>query len=190
MSRPALALLALGATLGVALDAWHVLTATTWYAHPWLFGIATWTIPLFAFAGLAVGALPVALERALGTVARPAPPPRVAAAVALFVLAYLVTGVVRGAACAVVLTLLAAAIYAVGDRPPLRLALTHALAAGLGGALTEMTLVHYGAFFHTDDRFFGVAPWLPLLYVCASLALTTLARALVSPSRVAASSAG
>jgi hypothetical protein len=41
-----------------------------------------------------------------------------------------------------------------------------------------MTLVHLGTFFHTDDRFFGVAPWLPLLYVCASLALTTLARSL------------
>ena len=54
----------------------------------------------------------------------------------------------------------------------------HALVAAMGGALVEMTSVHFGAFVHTDARLFGVAPWLPLLYVCASLSLTTLARAL------------
>lgn len=180
--RAALVLLVLGGTLGVALDAWHVASGTTRYAHAWTFGIATWTIPLFACAGVAVGLAPVALERALGRVLRPASPGRVAIAMGLFVLAYLVTGVLRGATCAAALALLALAIYAVGDRPPPGVAIAHAAGAGIGGALVEMTLVHVGAFFHTDDRFFGVAPWLPLLYACASLALTALARALVTGS--------
>src|SRR6478736_1738886 len=127
MARPALALLALGATLGVALDDWHVVTGTTRYAHPWMFGIATWTIPLFAFAGLAVGALPVALERALGTIVAPVSRARTIGAVALFVLAYLLTGVLRGALCASALVVLAVAIYVVADRPPLRVVIPHAL---------------------------------------------------------------
>jgi hypothetical protein len=184
MARAALVLLALGATLGVALDGWHVATATTRYAHPWMLGIATWTVPLFALAGLAVGVLPVAVERALGAVVPPVSRVRVAGAVALFVGAYLLTGILRGAVCAAALVVIAVAIWLVADRPPLRVAIPHAIAAGIGGALTEIVLVHLGAFFHTDDRFFGVAPWLPLLYVCASLALTTLARL------TAASSAG
>lgn len=188
----AIAVLALlGATLGVALDGWHVATGTTWYAAPWRFGIATWTIPLFASAGVAVGVFPLVIERALGQRVTPAPPGRVLAALALFVFAYLVTGVLRGVICAVALSVLAIAIYFAGDRPALRIALAHALGAGVGGALVEMTLVHFGAFFHADGRFFGVAPWLPLLYVCASLGLTPLARALaITPSAAAEASPG
>jgi hypothetical protein len=181
MARAIAVLALLGATLGVALDGWHV----------WRFGIATWTIPLFASAGVAVGVLPVAIERRLGLRVPPASRARVLSALALFVLAYLVTGLLRGAVCVAALSVLALAIYFVGDRPPPALALAHAAGAGAGGALVEMTLVHFGAFFHTDDRLFGVAPWLPLLYVCASLGLTPLARALaLSPSAVAAASAG
>ena len=46
----ALRLLALGATVGVLLDAMHVRTGTTRYPTPWVFGVATWTFPLFAGA--------------------------------------------------------------------------------------------------------------------------------------------
>ncbi len=189
MTRAAIVLFVMGATLGVALDAWHVASGTTRYAVTWMFGIAWWTVPLFACAGVAVGLVPVALERALGKSVRPASRERVALSVALFVVAYLVTGLLRGGLCAAALAVLALAIYFAGDRPPPGLALTHAIGAAVGGALVEITLVHFGLFFHTDDRFFGVAPWLPLLYVCGSLALTALARSLVSPSGAAASSA-
>lgn len=182
MTRSFLVLLVLGGTLGVALDAWHVASGTTRYATTWMLGIATWTIPLFAAAGAAVGALPVALERALGR-AIPAPSAaRAGIGLALFVLAYLVTGVLRGGACAVALASLAVVIWLGTGRPAPGLAASHALAAAAGGAAVEMTLVHAGAFFHTDDRFFGVAPWLPLLYVCASLALVPLGRLLVTGS--------
>jgi len=186
MARAVLVLGLLGATLGVALDAWHVASGTTRYAAPWMFGIATWTIPLFASAGAIVGVVPVAIERRLGIVVAGVSALRVAAAVALFVIAFLLTGVLRGVACAAALSVLAIVIYLVGDRPPLGVAMGHAIGAAVGGALVEITLVHAGAFFHTDARLFGVAPWLPLLYVCASLGLTPLARACVRSSTAGA----
>ena len=203
-ARATFVLALLGGTLGVLLDAWHVHTGTTRYAEPWVFGIATWTIPLFSSAGVLVGVVPVAVERAMhveisagvpgkpgrhncvGSALRTTPveiarttTPRIVVATALFVVAYLLTGVLRGATCAIVLALIALAIWQTTERPPAKIAFGHAALAGLGGALVEMTLVHFGAFFHTDARLFGVAPWLPLLYVCASLALTPLARALL-----------
>ena len=180
-TRAVITLATLGATLGVALDGWHVATGTTRYASPSMFGIASWAIPLFAGAGVVVGVVPVVIERAVGRHVTAASRARVAIAIALFVAAYLVTGVLHGGVCAVVLAVIAIAIYAVGDRPPLALALAHALSAAAGGVLVETTLVHFGLFFHADDRLFGVAPWLPLLYVCASLALTTLARFIAAP---------
>jgi hypothetical protein len=172
----------LGGTLGVMLDAWHVHTGTTRYAETWMFGIASWTIPLFASAGVLVGVVPVAVERAMHVEIARTTSARIVVATALFVVAYLLTGVLRGATCAIVLALIAVSIWQTTERPPAKIVFTHAALAGLGGALVEMTLVHFGAFFHTDARMFGVAPWLPLLYVCASLALTPLARALLSPS--------
>lgn len=182
MRRAATVLFVLGATLGVALDAWHVASGTTRYAVPWIGGIAVWTIPLFACAGVLVGVVPVALERALGREIAPTSRLRVAIAMTLFVAAYLVTGVLRGAACATALATLAVALWVAVDRPPLAITALHALGACLGGALVEITLVHVGAFFHTDDRMFGVAPWLPLLYACGSIALTALARYLAPPA--------
>ena len=44
MARASLVLLALGATLGTALDAWHVASGTTRYAHVWAYGIAIWAM--------------------------------------------------------------------------------------------------------------------------------------------------
>jgi hypothetical protein len=191
--RAALVLTLLGGTLGVLLDAWHVASDTTRYAHPWIFGIATWTIPLFAAAGLGIGVVPVVVERSMGRRIEGPSIARAALGVGLFALAYLLTGIFRGAACAGVLGVLAVVIWLATDRPSPAVAVAHALAAGASGALVEMTLVHLGAFFHTDDRFFGVAPWLPMLYVCASLALVPLARALAaatSSGAVAASTTG
>ncbi len=179
-ARATFVLALLGGTLGVMLDAWHVHTGTTRYAAPWALGIATWTIPLFASAGVLVGVVPVAVEHAMHVEIARTTTTRIAFATALFVVAYLLTGMLRGATCAVVLALIALAIWQATERPPAKIAFVHAALAGLGGALVEMTLVHFGAFFHTDARMFGVAPWLPLLYVCASLALTPLARVLVS----------
>lgn len=186
LSRAALVLGLLGATLGVALDAWHVATGTTWYASPWRFGIAAWTVPLFTAAGVSVGTFPVVVERALGRVVPPPTPGRALAALGLFVGAYLASGVFRGAVCALVLAALVVATYLASGRPPMAHAAAHAAFAALGGALVEILLVHGGAFSYADARLLGVAPWLPLLYACASLALTPLARGLAAdawPSR-------
>lgn len=185
LARAALVLAGLGGTLGVALDGWHVLTGTTAYTHPTALGIATWTVPLFTAAGLGVGVLPVVVEQRLGLRVTAAPLPRALAALGLFVLAYLASGLLRGLACALVLALLAVAIWRAGDRAPARLALAHAAVAGLAGVLVEATLVHVHAFTHADARLFGVAPWLPLLYACGSLALTCLARTVGAPHGVA-----
>ncbi len=184
--RATFVLALLGGTLGVMLDAWHVHTDTTRYAVPWAFGIATWTIPLFASAGVLVGVVPVAVERAMGVVIARTSTSRIVVALALFVVAYLLTGVLRGATCAIVLVVIALAIWHATERPAAKIAFAHAALAGLGGALVETTLVHFGAFFHTDARLFGVAPWLPLLYVCASLALTPLARSMIRSSATSA----
>lgn len=184
-ARAAIVLSVLGGTLGVALDGWHVLTGTTAYAHPTALGIATWTLPLFAAAGLGVGWLPVVRERRLGLVVTPASRSRALVALGLFVLAYLASGLLRGLACAIVLAALSVAIWLAGDRAPVRIALAHAVAAGLSGVLVEATLVHLHAFRHADTRLFGVAPWLPLLYACGSLALTCLARTVAPPQRAA-----
>lgn len=183
MSRAVLVLMVLGATLGVALDAWHVASHTTSYPHPWIWGVAVWTIPLFMGASLSLGMVPLLIERAIDKVVVPASLPRAVLAMALFVVAYFVSGLIRGALCAVVLVVLAAAIYRVGDRPPLSLVIFHTIGAAVVGTSVEMTLVHFHAFAHTDTRFFGVAPWLPLLYACASLALSTLGRTLVHRAR-------
>jgi hypothetical protein len=189
-ARAAALLALLGATLGVALDAWHVVTATTRYASPGLFGVAWWTWPLFASAPIGLGLAPVAIEHATHRRVPPADGVRVAIAVALFAVAYLVTGVVHGVACVASLAIVAIAIAATSP-VPLGLRLAHAVGAAVAGPLVEITLVHAGAFFHADTSLFGVAIWLPMLYVCASLALTSLARSLVgeasAPGRSAAS---
>jgi hypothetical protein len=178
MARVALLLMVLGATLGVALDAWHVASHTTSYPHPWVFGVAIWTFPLFASAGVMLGLIPLMMERALRRPVQPASLTRSLVALALFVAAYFVSGLLQGAACAVALVAFVAAIYRVGAHPSAGLVIFHTVGAACVGTSVEMTLVHLRAFSHTDVRFFGVAPWLPLLYACASLALSSLARTL------------
>jgi hypothetical protein len=177
--RAAAILSLLGATLGVALDAWHVHTATTRYASPSLFGVALWTWPLFASAPIALGLAPVAIERAIGRRIAPESNARIAIAMGLFVAAYLITGVVHGVTCSVVLLAIAILSAAI-SRSPMPLGLIHSIGAAIAGPLVEITLVHAGAFFHADTTLFGVAVWLPMLYACGSFALTALARRLVA----------
>jgi hypothetical protein len=180
--RAATMLALLGGTLGVALDALHVASGTTSYAEPWRFGIARWTIPLFASAAAALGLAPVAIDRALASRSLLAPTPpttstRAALAMLCFVSAYLVSCVLRGALAAVVLTAIAGLTWWIADRRPIGIA--HAIAAGIFGASFEIVLVSVGAFRHHDEGLFGVAVWLPCLYFSASLATSALARRLL-----------
>jgi hypothetical protein len=170
----------------VALDAMHVASGTTSYAEPWVLGIATWTIPLFASAGTLLGLGPVAMEHVLasrGVLRLPdaASAPRTMLAMAAFVSAYLASCVLRGAVAAVVLTAIAALAWWLVDRRAL--GVVHALLAGIAGASVEIALVSIGAFSHHDPGVLGVALWLPCLYFSASLATSALARRLVDGGR-------
>jgi hypothetical protein len=174
----ALVLAFLGGTLGVALDAMHVASGTTRYREVWAFGLAWWAVPLFSAAAVALGLGPAIFERAL---AREPEPPRVVpalAGMALFVVAYLVSCFVHGAPGAIALLTIAVAIFALVDRRPL--AAMHALTAAAGGFAVEAALVHRGAFVHTDAAILGIPLWLPCLYLCASLAVSSFARMLLA----------
>src|SRR5262249_57902852 len=65
----------MGGTVGAALDAVHVHTGTTGYAHPVLFGQAWWVPPLFAGAAGAVGVRPPVAGRPPRGAGPPPPPP-------------------------------------------------------------------------------------------------------------------
>ena len=169
----------MGATLGAALDAVHVHTGTTAYTRPVLFGQAWWVPPLFAGAGVAIGLGRPIAERLLGRSGRT--PSRSAAlqGIALFIAAYVTSGLVGTWPwiCAALL----AALFVVGwrrcDGSGLGLALA-ALTAAIGTAI-EMLLVGTGAFVYLQPSFGGVAGWLPLLYCCASVGVGALGAWLV-----------
>ena len=169
----------MGGTLGAGLDAVHVLTGTTAYRHPALFGQAWWVPPLFAGAGVAIGLGRPIAERLVGTSNRV--PSRSAAfgGMALFILAYVSSGLLQAspAICSVVL----AALFVIGwlryDRSSLGLVL--AALTAVAGTAVEMLLVGVGAFVYLRPSLGGVAVWLPLLYCCASVGVGSLAAWLV-----------
>lgn len=173
------ALLLLGATVGAALDGIHTHFGATRYANPWILRMAWW-VPLLFGSAFCIGLIAPLLERR-----RQSPRARpslaiTALAVSLFVLAYFVS--VAPFSWPVV-TLLLVAIFGAGwwicDRSIVGLCI--ALAASIGGPLFELLLVQNGAFVHTQPAFFHVSGWLPALYLCAAVGLTTLARFLVTP---------
>src|SRR5262249_60888928 len=111
--------------------------------------------------------------------ARPAPaPPPTLLAFGLFVSAYalsvapldwrLVAGLLGG---------LFVLGWALCDRTPLGLAI--AAVAAVGGPLVESGLVSAGTFVHVHPVFIGVSGWLPFLYLCAAIALMSVAKLLV-----------
>jgi hypothetical protein len=179
-ARAALVLALLGATLGVALDWMHVASGTTSYAHAWIFGIAWWVFPLFSSAAVALGMGPTIAERLIKRVPAPQPMWRSLVGMGLFVIAYLVSCVVHGIAGAIALGAIAAGLWWLVDRRAL--GVLHMIVAAMGGFVVETTLVHRGAFTHYDDTLYGVPIWLPCLYLCASLAVASLARTLIGPS--------
>src|SRR5262249_59335631 len=78
----------MGGTVGAALDAVHVHTGTTGYAHPVLFGQAWWVPPLFAAAAVAIGLGRPIAERLVGRAGRCPSRSAAFAGLALFILAY------------------------------------------------------------------------------------------------------
>ncbi len=168
-----------GATLGTALDAIHVHTATTAYTHPALAGQAVWVPPLFASAGVMMGlARPIA-ERLTGRLA-PAPSWGVVAlAMASFMLAYALSGWLdlRPWTCTLVLAALFAAAWRCCDGS--RLGLVLAAMTAVVGTAVETLLVAVGGFWYVTPSLGVVAVWLPALYCCAAVGVGTLGKRLV-----------
>jgi hypothetical protein len=177
LGRAAAVLAVLGATLGVALDWMHVVSGTTAYARPLAIGVAWWTFPLFAGAGVAIGLGPRLVERALGR--RDEVPSERSAAIgmACFVGAYLASCVVRGMAGAIALAAIAGLAWWLVDRRGI--GVVHAVLAAIGGTAVEIALVRGGFFSHAGTEIAGVAMWLPCLYLTASIGIGPLARRLV-----------
>lgn len=168
-----------GATLGTALDAIHVHTATTAYTHPTLLGQAWWVPPLFASAGVAIGLGRPVAERLLERVA-PAPAwSTVVAGMTLFVLGYAASGLLDGrpVLCAILLGALFLSGWRRLDGSGLGLLL--AALTAIGGTLAEATLVAAGAFVYRAPSMGGVAVWLPALYCCAAVGVGGLGKRLV-----------
>jgi hypothetical protein len=177
--RAGVSLALTGATLGTSLDAIHVHTATTAYTHPALAGQAAWVPPLFASAGVLMGLGRPLAERLVGRVT-PAPSwGTVGVAMAAFMLAYGLSGLLHPwpSACTVVLGALFVAAWLRCDRTGLGLVLA-ALTAIIGTAV-ETLLVAVGGFRYLEPSLGLVAVWLPALYCCAAVGVGTLGKRLV-----------
>jgi hypothetical protein len=175
-------LLALGATLGTALDGIHTHFGATVYSHPLrFFRMAWWTPPVFGLAftiGLARPLLDVALKRRTGV---QKPPPRLLAvlnSLALFVVAYFTTVLpLPWPLVSLLLLLLYAVNFGLFDRSAIGLFI--AVCAAFGGPLVEFLLVEAGTFVHVHPVFLDVSGWLPFLYLNSAVPLTLIARFLV-----------
>jgi len=163
-----------GAVLGTLLDAVHVTTATTRYAHPVVFGLAWWVPLLFAAAALAIG-LPHAGLAARGGAVVPPSGGRVAAGLALLLALWATSGCVKPAwAALAILAPASLAMWWVFDATALGLGL--ALVTAACGVAVETTLARAGVFAYVAPDAGRVASWLPWLYVAASVAVGNLAR--------------
>jgi hypothetical protein len=178
--RAALGLFLLGATLGSALDAIHTHFGGTAYTRPILWKMAWWT-PLLFGSAFVIGLLRPLWERAhRAPRARAAPPTWTAAAMAmgLFVAAYFASVLpLAWPVVSALLLLLFLVGYWLFDRSAVGLLI--AVASAVGGPLVEHVLVRCGTFVHLSPVYLGLSGWLPFLYLCAAVGLTTLARRLV-----------
>lgn len=170
-----------GAVLGTALDAVHVLTGTLSYPAPTLWGLQAWWVPLL-FAGTGVllgeGHRHIAVRLAGGDV-----PPRpqtaeLALAVGALVLTYGASGFLRAWPW-VTTALFVAGFGAVWVRTPRaaqRAMGMHAVAVAVGGPLVEATLSGAGLFTYHQHDLLGVPVWLGALYLHGGAASAALDR--------------
>ncbi len=165
-----------GATLGTALDTFHVASGVERYVVPALFGVAWWVPLLFGGAAVAIGYShplldPLLHHRRFRSLVSSL------LGLAWLPLAYLVSASFFDA---LTKTLLIALIYcnfwllAGGGWQNL----VFSLVTAITGTLIEMILVAAGAFTYLHPDLLGVPYWLPLLYACASLAVGDLGRSL------------
>ena len=190
MSR-VLILFVLGATLGPLGDWFHVISETTAYpsgVYAFYFGKQPYWVPLlFGAAGLAIGLSHPQMDRWLG-----APFGRrgsrgiagVIFGIAAFLGIYAMSAFApleTGSSLDITIAAAAMLLWWAADRTWQGLLLA-ALTAAVGCAV-EIYLVQQRAYVYLSpkDNFYGVASWLPWLYVAASVAVGNLGRFLQNP---------
>lgn len=176
-------LFAPGATIGSALDAFHVQSGVERYPGPEFAGIAWWVPLLFGVAAATIGYSHALVDPLLGQVRRPRRLVVSVAELSWLVLAYLISAsALLSVEKAALLCLIYLNFWLLAGRSWQNLLL--AFVTAITGTLIEMWLVAAGAFAYVHPDFIGVPYWLPGLYACASLALGNLGRSLItSPAR-------
>lgn len=164
----------LGATVGTVLDGFHTWSGTTSYPSPVFLKAAWWVPLLFGVAFASLGSL-FSILRARDR--RPAPSPRAALlGFVAFAALYFASGFLPAPNAVKLAVLLGggAAAWWLVDRSPA--AILTGIAAAIAGPLTEITLVHIGAFSHLQPDFAGIPMWLPALYFASGPAGGPFAR--------------
>lgn len=177
----------LGALM-LPLDALHVVTGAITYRSPDLGLQAFWAVPLFMGAGLGMGfghrfiATPLT-RRFCGHPADGMPRSTswgAAAGLVALVTVYAASGPLRAhpeAALALFIAMWAAIVWRV--HPDARATLlVHSLSTAIIGPLVEIGISSTGAFSHASHELFGVALWLPGIYLNAAAASHLLDRRL------------
>jgi hypothetical protein len=169
----------LGGTVGSALDALHVYTHTTQYTHPDFLGIAWWVPPEFALAGVAIGLARPIWERLLLRPEPSRPAWNVGFGMAMFVLAYALSGLLPfdWTTRSLVLVSIFGIVWGVCDRTPLGAFLAGSTA--FLGTATEIALVRLDLFSYLHPNLSVVAGWLPWLYTTAAISVGNLGKRLV-----------
>ncbi|GAC1565728.1 MAG: hypothetical protein NVS3B14_04460 [Ktedonobacteraceae bacterium] len=176
-NRTLLLLFLLGATLGTALDAFHVYSQVERYPPPTLLGVAWWVPVLFGCAAVAIGYShplvdPLLCHRRFRSLFS-----------SLLGLAWLPLVYLIGASFFDTLTKTALILlvyfnfWLLSGSDWQNLALS--LVTAITGTLIEMILIAAGAFSYLHPDMLGVPYWLPGIYACASLAVGDLGRSLM-----------
>ena len=179
--RTILWLFLLGATLGTALDAFHVYSHVERYARPIFFGLAWWVPLLFGTAAVAIGYSHPLVDPLIHNIR---PHRRLTASITelgWLMLAYLIAASPVGSfARTGLLALIYLNFWLLAGRGWQNLLLSFVTA--ITGTLIEMILVDAGAFSYLHPDILGVPYWLPCIYAIASLAIGDLGRSLMSSS--------
>ncbi|MBI2711901.1 MAG: hypothetical protein HYX41_03405 [Bdellovibrio sp.] len=176
----------LGGILGTAGDFSHVASQTDGYANP-LYPLPTgqpfWVPLLFGSASLGI-----CISHLLGDRFLKRPEnllaeswPSAVSGVLVFLGLYVTSGFLplpTGGAKDLVLWIISLVFWLLADRTWQGALL--AVGTAVVGTCVEIGLTQSGAFFYTQNEsgFFGVPPWLPSLYIAASVAVGNLARTL------------
>ncbi|HYT37395.1 MAG TPA: hypothetical protein VEL49_09470 [Ktedonobacteraceae bacterium] len=179
--RAILWLLLLGATLGTALDAFHVYSHVEQYTKPAFFWVAWWVPLLFGSAAVAIGYSHPLIDPLIHNLRRPRRLTTSIAELAWLLLAYVIAASpISSLAKTILLSLIYFNFWLLTGRGWQNLLLS--LVTAITGTLVEMTLVATGAFSYLQPDILGVPYWLPFIYACASLAVGDLGRSLMSSS--------